>query len=92
LVTVGIRELKNNLSRFLSRVKSGEALIVTERGRAIARILREEDFAGSDRKQIYTLAQQGLVTLRKSELRSKKTLPTQQGGPQLSDMIISERR
>ena len=36
--TVGIRELKANLSRHLKRVRSGTRLIVTERGRAIASI------------------------------------------------------
>lgn len=36
--TVGIRELKANLSRYLKRVRSGARLVVTERGRAIASI------------------------------------------------------
>ena len=30
--TVGVRELRQNLSRYLDRVKLGEALVVTERG------------------------------------------------------------
>jgi len=34
--TVGIRELKANLSACLRRVQSGERLIVTDRGRAVA--------------------------------------------------------
>ncbi len=36
--TVGIRELKANLSRHLRRVRSGTRLVITERGRAIASI------------------------------------------------------
>jgi prevent-host-death family protein len=36
--TVGIRELKTNLSRHLKRVRSGARLLVTERGRSIATI------------------------------------------------------
>jgi prevent-host-death family protein len=36
--TVGIRELKAHLSRYLKRVRSGARLIVTERGRSIATI------------------------------------------------------
>jgi prevent-host-death family protein len=36
--TVGIRELKANLSRHLKRVRSGARLVVTERGLAIASI------------------------------------------------------
>ena len=36
--TVGIRELKANLSRHLRRVRSGRRLVITERSRAIASI------------------------------------------------------
>jgi prevent-host-death family protein len=35
---VGIRELKANLSSYLRRVKDGEALLITERGKPIGRI------------------------------------------------------
>src|SRR5687768_12715330 len=36
--TVGIRELKAHLSRYLKRVRAGVRLAVTERGRTIATI------------------------------------------------------
>lgn len=35
---VGVRELRQNLSRYLERVKAGETLTVTERGREVARL------------------------------------------------------
>lgn len=34
--SVGVRELRQSLSRYLARVKSGESLTVTERGQEIA--------------------------------------------------------
>lgn len=37
--SVGVRELRQNLSRYLVRVKEGEALVVTERGREVARLI-----------------------------------------------------
>lgn len=37
--TVGVRELRQNLSKYLDRVKDGEALTVTERGREVARLI-----------------------------------------------------
>jgi len=37
--TVGVRELRQNLSRYLDRVKAGESLTVTERGREVARLI-----------------------------------------------------
>ncbi len=37
--TVGVRELRQNLSRYLERVKEGEILTVTERGHEVARLV-----------------------------------------------------
>ncbi len=37
--TVGVRELRQNLSRYLKRVKEGETLTVTEHGREVARLM-----------------------------------------------------
>jgi len=36
---VGVRELRQNLSRYLQDVKAGEALLVTEHGREVARLI-----------------------------------------------------
>lgn len=44
-ITAGIAELKAALSEYLARVKAGEEVIVTERGRPIARIA---PLAGAD--------------------------------------------
>lgn len=37
--TVGVRELRQNLSQYLARVKEGETLTVTERGHEVARLV-----------------------------------------------------
>ena len=36
--TVGVRELRQHLSRYLDDVKQGESFVVTERGREVARL------------------------------------------------------
>lgn len=36
---VGVRELRQNLSRYLDRVRAGEDLVVTEHGREVARLV-----------------------------------------------------
>jgi len=41
--TVGVRELRQNLSKYLERVKAGENLVVTERGREVARLVPSGD-------------------------------------------------
>ncbi len=35
---VGIRDLKNELSKYIDRVRSGEEVIVTDRGRPVAKL------------------------------------------------------
>ena len=35
---VGVRELRQNLSRYLVEVKAGESFVVTDRGREVARL------------------------------------------------------
>ncbi|MBW2079299.1 MAG: type II toxin-antitoxin system Phd/YefM family antitoxin [Deltaproteobacteria bacterium] len=41
MISAGIKEVKNNLSRLLARVKAGEEVLITERGRPVARIVKE---------------------------------------------------
>lgn len=39
MAEAGIRDLRDNLSRYLERVRAGEELVVTDRGRAVARVV-----------------------------------------------------
>jgi prevent-host-death family protein len=36
---VGVRELKQHLSQYLKRVRAGEAVVITDRGQPVARIV-----------------------------------------------------
>jgi prevent-host-death family protein len=42
---VGVREVRNNLSWYLVRVRRREEVVVTDRGHAIARVLSPRDRA-----------------------------------------------
>ena len=44
--SVGVRELRQNLSKYLDRVKTGESLVVTEHGREVARLVDGTQPAG----------------------------------------------
>ena len=54
----GIRELKARLSAYLRRVKAGETLVITERGKPIGRIV---PVSQSVPDQLELLVQAGLV-------------------------------
>jgi len=54
---VGIRELRNNLSSYLDSVRSGDEVVVTDRGTAVARLVPTTGGRALDR-----LIADGLVT------------------------------
>ena len=54
----GIRELKARLSAYLRRVKAGETLVITERGKPIGRIV---PISQTVQDQLELLVQAGLV-------------------------------
>ena len=60
---VGVRDLRDNLSRFLDDVRAGQELIVTERGRPVARIV-----ATSGESRLDELVAAGVVTLPERDL------------------------
>ncbi len=48
-MVVGVRELKARLSEYLARAQAGEEVVVTDRGRPVARIVALSDAAALDR-------------------------------------------
>ncbi len=87
-VTVGIRELRENLRSFLDRVKSGEEVVITERGKAVARVVPAGSQATFDR-----LVREGRIrpALRpKTPAADPRTLPKVRGGT-VADLVIEQR-
>ena len=66
--TAAVSELKASLSRFLARVKAGEEVIVTERGRPVARLVpAARDMEGVP-SHLMELQRRGLVRVGSTEL------------------------
>lgn len=85
MTEVGIRELRDHLSRYLDRVQEGEEVVVTDRGRAIARVLPMNGERTIDR-----LIAQGLVTPAAQGKRGRPR-PLKTAGP-VSDLVAEQRR
>lgn len=88
---VGIKELKNNLSRLLLSVKAGEDLLITERGRVIARIIPEGGDLEEESRALASLAAKGLVRLPEEPDLEEPELVEIRGGP-LSETVGEGRR
>lgn len=82
--SVGIRELKQNASAVVARAAAGEELVVTSRGRPVARLLP----LGPSR--VEELVSAGLA--RPSRL-SFQALPRPEGKPstEVSDALLADR-
>jgi prevent-host-death family protein len=85
----GIRELRQNLSRYVDRVKAGETIEVTEHGRLVAALVpsaaREEPLA--------ELRRRGLtITPASFEFSSLAPVPKRRPGqPPLSEVLAELR-
>ena len=92
MISAGIKELKNNLSRYLSQVKKGEDILVTERGKAIARIIKEDSKDLHLREVLSPLIVKGLVKLPSQKLDREISPPVKLPGKPVSDIVIEDRR
>lgn len=92
-MTVGVRELKNRLTRYLRRAKEGEEVVVTERGRPVAVIQSIEcaENLSSREARLARLAAQGFLTLP-TRPRLTNIRPIKVRGRPLSRIILDERR
>lgn len=86
-VEVGIRDLKNGLSKYLDRVRAGEEVIVTDRGRPVARIAAID--ASTDRLADLTAAGVVRAPTRKGRRRPARRIEAKAS---VSDLVADQRR
>ncbi|PIQ44752.1 MAG: hypothetical protein COW04_11290 [Deltaproteobacteria bacterium CG12_big_fil_rev_8_21_14_0_65_43_10] len=92
MITAGIKDLKNQLSSYLSFVKKGEDVLITERGKVIARIINENSQKTSLRQSLHPLVMQGLITFPTSQIDKDVPDPFEIPGNPISEMAIEDRR
>ena len=91
MTKVGSREFKNRWGHYMRRVRKGETLLVTDRGKCIAQVSPPSEWAGlSLDEKLDALATQGHIRRgRGGRLRPVQPLPLR--GKPLSEMIIEDR-
>ena len=92
MISAGVKDVKNNLSRLLARVKAGEEVLITERGRPVARIVKENNEAKSIRAALEPLVRKGLITLPGRSILKDGISAVEVPGKPVSDMVIEDRR
>ncbi len=92
--SVGLRELKNKLSEYVRDVRSGEAVLVTDRGEVVAE-LTPPGQAGDERglpSLLVSLARRGQVTLgRANDADAYPKLPRLLKPHRAAELLSEER-
>ena len=89
MITVGIRELKDNLSYYLRGVKKGRPVTVTERGQSVAILMPAETSA--DVSLARELNRKGIGTWKGGKPRGGSRSVVIKGKP-VSQIVVDERR
>jgi prevent-host-death family protein len=83
---VGIRELRQNASAVLRRVEAGEVVEVTDRGRAVARIVPMHEAS-----RLEQLQAEGRASGATADLLDVRPIRTARGKPLLSRILADMR-
>lgn len=86
---VGVRKLRDHLSRYLQKVKDGAELEVADRGQVIARVVPVG--APAVPSGIAALVREGAATWSGGKPRGAKR-PLVLPGRSVSDLVIADRR
>jgi antitoxin (DNA-binding transcriptional repressor) of toxin-antitoxin stability system len=86
---IDLKEIQNNFSRFLAGVKAGEAV---EKGRPIARIVKEPEGRGAVYSALSDLVEKGIVVLPGKSMDKEEFPAVETSGKPVSDMVVEDRR
>ena len=90
---VGSREFKNRLGRYLLAVRKGQTLLITDRGKPVAKVSPPNESGDSEltfSDVLKKLEAEGKIRLPKRPLGKFRAVPTR--GKPASEMIIEDRR
>jgi prevent-host-death family protein len=85
---VGTRELKSKLSEYMRRVKGGETILVTERGKPIGQII---PIKPTIQEKLQTVIDAGLAEWNGKKVKPGKPVAINRGARQISDLVVEDR-
>ncbi len=89
--TIGIREFKEQLSGHIKEVKNGATLVITERGKPVARLLPVAPAGAPIEAKLHQLVEAGVISWSGRKL--SPTVPTipVRGSKTVAEMLIEDR-
>jgi prevent-host-death family protein len=89
MASVGVRELRDNLSEYLRRMQQGELLVITDRGKPIGELIPTTTGQGTEVAR--ALVRQGGATWGGGKPRGLSRAPRLRAGL-VSEAVIEDRR
>jgi len=94
--SVSVRELKNRLGYYLRNVRQGSSLVVTARGRPVARLIPISPPARTAlppqlEQRMWELAAKGFLTWAGRPFRVPQPVGVNRGSVLLSDLVVEDR-
>ncbi|OQY99461.1 MAG: hypothetical protein B6D35_09115 [Candidatus Brocadia sp. UTAMX2] len=86
----GVKEIRDNFTRYLKRVKQGEEIVVTERGKPVA-LLAPIPEVTSFQEKLELAARKGLVRLPQKEGKIPIHKKIMLHGKALTEIMLEER-
>ena len=87
-VNVGVRELKNQLSKYLQQVKAGKTILITEHGQMVGRIIPMHHSL-DDRMQY--LRQAGIIAWNGKKVKRVKPVARIRGKKTVAQLLLEDR-
>ena len=88
-MTVGVRELKSQLSKYLRQVKAGRTIVITEHGKTVGRIVPAEM---SLEDKLEAMRRAGLIEWSGKKLKPMKPVAKVKAGYSVAKLLIEDRR
>jgi prevent-host-death family protein len=93
---VGVRELKNRLAHYLRSVRQGHSIIVTKRGKPVARLVplpptSHSALSPNIEDRLWELTSQGLLSWNGTAFQLPEPAAINRSNYQLSDLVVDDR-
>ena len=94
--SVGVRELKNRLTHYLRAVQQGRTILVTSRGRPVARLVPAAPTGKTTlplelEERLWELAADGFLTWTGGGSQIPEPVAVNRGPGLLSDLVVEDR-
>jgi prevent-host-death family protein len=90
--TVGMGELKRQLSYYLREAEAGRRVIITVQGKPIAQLTSVSEKMTPAEKRLWAMVTKGLVQWKGGRPKSRRPVAENRGPQLLSELVIEGRR